>query len=125
VQRRFEKALLVCSSNCGAVRECLAHGGCEITEARDGKSAVAKARRAIFDAAVIVSTGTEMDLAETVFNLRDVRSSMEIVIVPGGDEMGGEIIGEIAAAVPNVVVADIGALRALLEMPLKERTAKA
>lgn len=96
-----------------------------MTAARDGRSAVLEARRSIFDAAVIVSTGTEMDLAETVFNLRDVRSSMEIVIIAGSDEVGGEVIGEIAAAVPNVIVADIGGLRAMLGLSLKGRTAKA
>jgi hypothetical protein len=42
---------------------------------------VSHAQRELFDAAIIFSTGEEMDLAETVFNLRDINSSMQVIIV--------------------------------------------
>jgi hypothetical protein len=47
----------------------------------DGKMAVSRAQHEMFDTAVLVSTGEEMDLAETVFNLRDISGSMKLIIM--------------------------------------------
>ncbi len=55
--------------------------GASVATLPSGKTAVSHAHHEIFDAAIIVSTGEEMDLAETVFNLRDVNSSMQVIIV--------------------------------------------
>ena len=52
-----------------------------VTHIPDGKMAVSRAQHEMFDAAILISTGEEMDLAETVLNLRDISGSMELIIV--------------------------------------------
>jgi hypothetical protein len=118
--RRFKKTLLVCSENCDALENCLIRAGCVVTKVRDGDRAVNKTRRKLFDTAVVVSTGKKMDLAETVFNLRDIRSSMEIVIVTDCADASESVIGKIAATVPNTITTSLHGLEVLLD-GLKEQ----
>jgi DNA-binding response OmpR family regulator len=124
--RRFKKTLLVCSEGCDAVEKCLARAGCVVTKVRDADRAINKARRKLFDTAVVVSTGKKMDVAETVFNLRDIRNSMEIVIVTDCADTSATIVGEIAATVPNTITLSLHGLEALLEAfknQLQDKTA--
>ncbi|MGN6735303.1 MAG: hypothetical protein ACTHMB_25535, partial [Candidatus Binatia bacterium] len=44
-------------------------------------TAIARAQQEFFDAALLISTGEEMDLAETVFNLSDVSGATELIIL--------------------------------------------
>lgn len=78
---RFKKIILVGSEIRPALMELLLDYGSRVTKLPNGKMAVSHAQRELFDAAIIVSTGEEMDLAETVFNLRDINSSMQVIIV--------------------------------------------
>jgi ActR/RegA family two-component response regulator len=112
--RRFKKTLLVCSESCDALEKCLSRAGCVVTKVRDGDRAINKMRRKIFDTAVVVSTGKKMDLPETVFNLRDIRSSMEIVIVTDCADAGESVIGKIAATIPNTTTLSLHGLEVLL-----------
>ena len=64
-----------------------------------GEEAIFRAQRAIFDMAVLVSTGKSMDMAETVFNLRDARPAMPILVMT--TEIGPEEAETIARACPN------------------------
>ena len=120
--RRFHKTLLVCSESCDAVEKCLAGAGCVVTKVGDGDRAVDKMRREMFDTAVVVSTGQKMDLAETVFNLRDIRSSMEIVIVTDCADASGSVIQKIAVAVPNTITLNLHGLQVLLDVSRDTRT---
>ncbi len=52
-----------------------------ITIIPSGELAVARAQREMFDAVILLSTGEEMDLTETMFNLRDISNSMELIIL--------------------------------------------
>lgn len=77
----IKKALLVCSSGCSRVREHLLRAGYSVTGVDQGTAALERARHEILSAAVLVSTGTEMDLAETVFNLKDIDPGIKIIII--------------------------------------------
>ena len=52
-----------------------------VTRVPTGKMAVLRAQREMFDAAILISTGEEMDLTETLFNLSDISDSMELIIL--------------------------------------------
>ena len=86
VKRSFN-ILLVCAEGCDEVEKRLLASGCWVVKVREGRAAVARSERQSFDAAVLVSTGRDMDLAETVFNLRDINPSMEIIIA--AEQEGG------------------------------------
>lgn len=114
-QRSGKKILLVCAGSCAALEKRLAAAGCLVINAGGGSAAVHRARREIFETAVIVSTGSEMDLAETVFNLRDVSYPLEIVIVADAVGSGRDLIERIAATVPNTIILDSEKLPAQLK----------
>lgn len=98
--------MLVGSEIPHALMELLLDRGSRVTKLPTGKTAVSHAHREMFDVAIIVSTGEEMDLAETVFNLRDINSSMEMIIVSDrGVANEGAIPKEaLARFVPNAKV---------------------
>lgn len=78
---RLEKLMLVGSKIPPPLMELLLDSGSRVTRIPSGKSAVSHAHREMFDAAIIVSTGDEMDVAETIFNLKDINSAMQFIVV--------------------------------------------
>jgi DNA-binding response OmpR family regulator len=76
-----KKILLVGSDACMDVEEQLVRADCHVVETNAGRAAVGCARYNSFSAAVLMSTGREMDLAETALNLRDMQPSLEIIIL--------------------------------------------
>jgi len=107
--------MLVCSEACDEVEKCLLAAGYWVVKVGDGQAAVSRAQRELFDVAVVVSTGKTMDLAETIFNLSDINSSMQIVIVADALGINQRIIAEeiISPCVPNTKVVTIQELETL------------
>ena len=112
---KLGKIMLVCSKSSEEVEKCLRSAGSEIITVKDGEGAIIQAQHATFRLAVLVSTGQTMDLAETVFNLRDISSSMPIVLVDerherhGLQESEAEIIAHAAPNTRALTVHDLAA----------------
>lgn len=106
------KIMLVSSKPSQDVEKCLRTAGVEIVTVNDGEAAIIQAQHASFRMAVLVSTGKTMDLAETVFNLRDISLSMPILIVKERSKDQDSEAEMIAHSSPNtrtVTVRDLAA----------------
>lgn len=89
MKSRVRKAIIV-NSDVGADLEArLASAGWRVLRVCDGSSAIAKVRQECFDLALLVATGGEMDITETLFNLNDIRPEMPIVVVGQSEETYG------------------------------------
>jgi DNA-binding response OmpR family regulator len=78
---RLQKLLVVGSEIPEPVKRILSEVNAKVSHVADGNTAIARAHHENFDAALLISTGEEMDLAETVFNLSDVSRAMELIIL--------------------------------------------
>ncbi len=77
----MKKVLLVCAADCSELQERLIRAGCSTVRANTGAEAILRAKHETIDTALLVSTGKEMDVAETALNLSDINSSLDIVII--------------------------------------------
>lgn len=109
------KVLLVCADGCDEIKNRLEEAGCEVVEVDGGRGAVSRAMRETFDVGVLVSTGKEMDLAETVLNLRDVCGWMQIVIIADRAGTRKSVISNLVQAVPNTEALTMHSLENLLD----------
>ena len=102
----MKRVLLVCSSGDSTVEESLIRAGCVVTKSSNGQAAVLKVRHEIIDAAVLISTGREMDLTETALTLRDIDSSVEIIVLldPKGTRDEAAQTDAVAHAIPKTKV---------------------
>lgn len=69
------------ADRCAELEAQLARAKCCVVRTNAGGAAVGCAKHDSFSAAVLISTGQEMDLAETALNLKDVAPSLEIIIL--------------------------------------------
>ena len=81
MDQRPKKMMVVCSDFHDDLESRLVWEGWNVIWVYDAKTAIAKARRERFNLTVLISTGKEMDVTETLLNLRDIRRSMPIVVV--------------------------------------------
>jgi hypothetical protein len=124
---RFGKTLLVCSRRCAEVESQLANLECRLTKVRDGNKALGKIRHETFDTAILLSTGEQMDLVETILNLRDIRPSMPVIVLidPVNSEPNAAAQAIIARAIPEVPVFTVTEFQTHLEsIEGKEKRAK-
>ena len=77
----MKKVLLVSSEDCEEIEHRLQSLRYQFVQVSDGQSAVERVETEMFDAAVVVSTGAEMDPLETAFNLNDIAASMPIFMI--------------------------------------------
>jgi DNA-binding response OmpR family regulator len=101
------------------VETCLEEAGCHITKVNRGAAAVNQARHETLDAAVLISTGPEMDLAEIALNLRDINPSIAIIFISGHHSRDEEAdpTDAIAHAIPRAKVLAKGELGHYLDSP--------
>jgi hypothetical protein len=119
---RLGKIMLVGSKIPPPLIDLLLDSGSRVTRIPSGKSAVSHAQREMFDAAIIVSTGEEMDTAETVFNLSDINSAMQVILVSDRTKPSEPEIPEdsLERVVPNTKVMTLQELRRYLSSKQKE-----
>jgi len=111
--------LLVCSGICQEVENCLQQAGCHVTRVNRGSAAVIQARHETLDAAVLISTESEMDLAEIALNLRDINPSIAIIFVSSHHTRSEDAdpTDAIAHAIPRATVLRKGELGNYLDSP--------
>ena len=78
---KARKVMIVGSEISDDLETHLVREGWAVIWVGDGAAAVSRAGREAFDMAVLISTGKDMDVTETLFNLRDIRESMTVVVV--------------------------------------------
>jgi CheY-like chemotaxis protein len=106
VPQRLGKTLLVCSRRCPEVENQLADFGCRLKKVRDGNKALGTVRHEKFDTAILLSTGTQMDLVETILNLRDIRPAMPVIVLIDPASAGSKENAQavIARALPEIPI---------------------
>jgi len=102
--------------------ELLLDSGSQVTRVPTGKAAVSHAHRKMFDAAIIVSTGDEMDVAETIFNLRDINRAMQVILVSERAKFSDLEIPKdsLERVLPNTKILSLQALKIYLNSKQKE-----
>jgi DNA-binding response OmpR family regulator len=82
----------------------LANFGCRLTKVPDGNKALGAIRQKPFDTAILLSTGEQMDLVETILNLRDIKPSMPVIVLldPASSDPNAAAQAIIAGAIPEI-----------------------
>lgn len=100
------KTLLVSAQSGGPVASSLTHAGRSFTSVRNGNEALRRVHQESFDLVVLHSTGKEMDLVETVLNLRDIRPSIPLIVLrdPTDPQRDPALEGIYSLAIPELAV---------------------
>lgn len=80
-ERKPGKLILVGLDHSQILERRFKAAGYEVLTVRDGMAAIDHTRHEPLDTAVLVSSGSLVNVADTVFNLRDLNRSMEIIIL--------------------------------------------
>lgn len=75
------KIMLVGADRKQILEKRLQTAGCQVFKVKDGATAIDFVRHERFDTTVLISAGSMINIAETIFNLRDLNRSMEIIVV--------------------------------------------
>jgi len=78
---RVAKIMLVGSDHKQILEKRFQSAGCQVIKVTNGESAIDFVRHETFDSTVLVSAGSMINVAETIFNLRDLNRSMEIIVL--------------------------------------------
>jgi DNA-binding response OmpR family regulator len=116
------KILLVGAKIPAPLMESLLDSGYHVKRIATGNGAVAKAQREMFDAAIIVSTGHGMDVAETIFNLSDINKTMQFIIISDAATVGEPEIStrSLERVVRNTTVMNLEELQSYLASQPKQ-----
>ena len=79
--RKSGKIMLIGGDDNKILERRLRAAGRQVIKVTDNKAAFDHARHEIFDLTVLVSRGSLINVAETIFNLRDLNKSMEIIVL--------------------------------------------
>ena len=78
---RAGKIMLIGADHKQIVEKRFRAAGYEVVRATDHEVALGIARHQLFDTAVLLPKGSLLNVTETVFNLRDLNQSMEIIVL--------------------------------------------
>lgn len=76
-----DKVMLVGIDSKQVIEKRLQAAGCQVIKVADEETALDQVRHEVFDKAVMVSKGSLINIAETIFNMRDLNRSIEIIIL--------------------------------------------
>ena len=110
MEQRPKKMMVVCSDFHDDLESHLVWEGWNVIWVYDAKTAIAKARRERFNLTVLISTGKEMDVTETLLNLRDIRRSMPIVVVTETGDGNEDLARQEFAPLSNTKVLPLSAI---------------
>ncbi len=78
---KVAKIMLVGSDHKQILEKRFQAAGCQVIKVGSGETAIDFVRHDTFDTTVLVSVGSMINVAETIFNLRDLNRSMEIIVL--------------------------------------------
>ena len=81
VHGKHGKIMLVGFDNNRILEKRFLAAGCLVVATTDSEAAIQYARHEIFRTTVLISRGSLINVAETVFNLRDLNPAMEILVL--------------------------------------------
>lgn len=115
--------MVVCSDVNNELETRLVSDGWGVTWVYDAKTAIARVRRERFDVVVLISTGEEMDIIETYFNLADIRRTLPVIFVRQTMGTANTPEGE-TRVMPNTGLRSVHGLDGLISLLSREKVPK-